>query len=382
MEEAAMQFVVWIETVIAGKSAAVQRVAAVERNGVNAPAELGLTLEDGKTILNGIVQDIIQTQVDLQSGHCRACIHCQKPQRVKDTRKRRLDTVFGRVTVQWRRFIRCTCQGGKARNLRPLAHWSELGMKRSTPERTYLLAEWGSKLPYRKAAELLGEFLPASNAKLSHTSVRRQTLSVGALLDQRVTEPEEYDCLEPCRQVVRASNRLTVAIDGTYVRSDLTNGLYQHYVVAGRVERDGDLGGHFAWVAQRPGDALEFMRVAMRSDGWTEQSRVAVLADGADGLAGLVSAVSPNTCRSILDWFHVSMRLRPIEQMAPKTASVLGQLDVGLAEFILEKMPRVRYQMWNGRWHAAVRRMHEIYQAAKIGLKLESAGDIVLYHTQ
>ena len=46
-----MQFVVWIETVIAGKSVAVHRVAAVERNGVNAPAELGLTLEDGKTIL-------------------------------------------------------------------------------------------------------------------------------------------------------------------------------------------------------------------------------------------------------------------------------------------------------------------------------------------
>ena len=330
-----MQFVVWIETVIAGKSVAVQRVAAVERNGVNAPAELGLTLEDGKTILNGIEQDIIETQVDLQSGHCRACIHCQKPQRVKDTRKRRLDTVFGRVTVQCRRFVRCTCQGGKARNLWPLAHWSELGMKRSTPERTYLFAEWGSKLPYRKAAELLGEFLPASNAKLSHTSVRRQTLSVGALLDQRVTEPEEYDCLEPCRQVVRAGNRLTVAIDGTYVRSDLTNGLYQHYVVAGRVERDGDLGGHFAWVAQRPEDALEFMRAAMRSDGWTEQSLVAVLADGADGLAGLVNAVSPNTCRSILDWFHVSMRLRPIEQMAPKIASALRQLDVGLAEFIL-----------------------------------------------
>jgi hypothetical protein len=78
------------------------------------------------------------------------------------------------------------------------------------------------------------------------------------------------------------SNRLTVAIDGTYVRSDLTNGLYQHYVIAGRVERDGQLGGHFAWVAQRPEDALEFMRAAMRSDGWTERSQVAVLADGAD----------------------------------------------------------------------------------------------------
>jgi hypothetical protein len=291
-----MQFVVWIETVIAGKSVAVQRVAAVERNGVNAPAELGLSLEDGKTILNAIEQDIIQAQVDIQSEFCGACIHCQEPQRVTDTRKRRLDTVFGRVTVRCRRFIRCTCRGGKATNLWPLAHWSELGMKRSTPERTYLLAEWGSKLPYRKAAELLQEFLPASNVKLSHTSVRRQTMSVGALLDQRVIEPEEYDCLEPCRRAVHASNRLTIAIDGTYVRSDLTNGLYQHYVVAGRVEGDGRLGGHFAWVAQRPDDALEFMKAAMRSDGWTERSRVAVLADGADGLADLISAVSPNTC--------------------------------------------------------------------------------------
>ena len=113
----------------------------------------------------------------------------------------------------------------------------------------------------------------------------------------------------------------------------------------------------------------------MRSDGWTERSRVAVLADGADGLADLVSAVSPDTSRSILDWFHISMRLRPIEQMVPKIAAALKQLDVGVSEFILEKMPRVRYQMWNGRWHAAVMRMHEIYRAAKTGLKVESAID-------
>jgi hypothetical protein len=375
MEYAAMQFIVWIETVIADKSVAVHRVVTVERFGVNDPTELGLTLQDGKAILNGIEQDIVQTQVDLQSGCSRACVHCQQPQRVKDMRKRRLDTVFGRVTVRCRRFVRCTCRGGKARNLWPLAHWAELGMKRSTPERTYLLSEWGSKLPYRKAAELLEELMPASNARLSHRSVRRHTLSVGALLDQRVTEPEEYDCLEPCRQAVPTSNRLTTAIDGTYVRSDLTNGLYQHYVIAGRVERDGQLGGHFAWVAQRPEDALEFMRAAMRSDGWTERSQVAVLADGADGLAALVNAVSPTSCRSILDWFHISMRLRPIEQMVPKIAAALKQLDAGIGEFILQKTPRVRYQMWNGQWHAAVKRMHEIYNAAKTGLKVEPATD-------
>src|SRR5260370_9048164 len=121
MEYAAMQFIVWIETVIAGKSVAVHRVATLERKGVNDPTERGLTLQDGKAILNGIEQDIVQTQVDLQSGLCRACVHCEQPQRVKDTRKRRLDTVYGRVTVRCRRFVRCTCRGGKARNPSPPA---------------------------------------------------------------------------------------------------------------------------------------------------------------------------------------------------------------------------------------------------------------------
>jgi hypothetical protein len=44
-------------------------------------------------------------------------------------------------------------------------------MKRSTPERMYLLAEWGSRLPYRRAAELLNEMLPGLNRKISHTSL-------------------------------------------------------------------------------------------------------------------------------------------------------------------------------------------------------------------
>lgn len=37
---------------------------------------------------------------------------------------------------------------------------------------------------------------------------------------RQITEPDEYDWPEP--------QRLTVAIDGTYVRSNLDTGLYQH----------------------------------------------------------------------------------------------------------------------------------------------------------
>jgi hypothetical protein len=86
---------------------------------------------------------------------------------------------------------------------------------------------WASELVGRPPPQLLGEFLPI---------YRPTTLAVGAHLDQRITEPHEYDWPESQRQPVPAGQRLTVAIDGTYVRSNLDTGLYQHYVVSGRVE--------------------------------------------------------------------------------------------------------------------------------------------------
>jgi hypothetical protein len=55
--------------------------------------------------------------------------------------------------------------------------------------------------------------------------------------------------------VAALATRLIVAIDGTYVRSNLDTGLYQHCVVAGRIERDGILAGRFAWIARWPGEA-------------------------------------------------------------------------------------------------------------------------------
>jgi hypothetical protein len=78
-------------------------------------------------------------------------------------------------------------------------------------------------------------------------------------------------------------------------------------------------------------------------------------------LKNLVIAAPPNAPRGILDWFHISMRLRPIEQMAPGLAELLGGAGQGIAETLRLKLPRVRHQMWNGKWPAAIDRMREIY---------------------
>ena len=329
-----------------------------EATGIG-PEELGLTLADGKTVLKQVQERIVQIQIEAISAAAKACRNCGRNQRVKDLRKRQLRTVVGAVDVVCRRFVRCTCRGGKPRALWP---FRRMDVKRTLPELSYLLAKWGSTMPYRRAAQLLSEFLPLSDRRISPTTVWRHTLAVGEQLDRRATEPDEYDWPDSRRLPVPPAEHLTVAIDGTYVRADASGWMRQHYVVAGRIERDGRLGGHFAWVAQDPTSAREFMKAALQDHGWTERSRVTVLADGADGLKSVVQGAVPQAPRNILDWFHISMRLRPIEQMGPNLADVLGEVDAGTAAAIRIKLPRLRYQMWHGKWAGAIERMRGLFR--------------------
>jgi hypothetical protein len=201
---------------------------------------------------------------------------------------------------------------------------------------------------------------------VSHVTLWRQTLKVGARLDQRVSEPSEYDWPESTRQPVRAAKSMSVAIDGTYIRADRMMGLREYHVVAGRIERDGQLGGHFAWVAQhRTCDEKAFMKAALEDNGWTPESEVKVLADGADGLSNLVSTAAEKRAGRILDWFHISMRLRPIEQMSAGIAKAADSSDSVLQELLNEKLPRIRYQIWNGKWRAALDRLRKVHTATK-----------------
>jgi hypothetical protein len=121
------------------------------------------------------------------------------------------------------------------------------------------------------------------------------------------------------------------------------------------------------------------MRSALETSGWTAASRVAILADGADGLTSLVEAATDKGSRAILDWFHISMRLRAIEQMTAKTASLVEPLDSELSAIIRDKLPRVRYQMWHGRWAAAIHRMRDVFiGAGSAAGKLSSANQAAI----
>jgi hypothetical protein len=214
-------------------------------------------------------------------------------------------------------------------------------------------------MPYRRAAQLLTELLPLPNGSVSHTTVRRHTLLVGKRFDQRALEPDEYDWPECQREPAVPAHRVTVAIDGTYIPAGLDCWNRQLHVVAGRIDKDGQLGSHFAWVASES-VASTYMKAVLEDQGCNSNSMVAVLADGADGLGGIVRRVIPQTPRTILDWFHISMRLRHIEQMVPSMMELFPQVEA------LGKIPRLRYKMWNGQWRGALHRMRDCYYGTSL----------------
>jgi hypothetical protein len=371
-----MEFRIWVETRLDDRILERELVHRVERPACGiGPEEIGLTLEEGKAVLRKVQARIVQTQVDMLGAAHRGCSQCGRNQRVKDLRTRTFRTAFGTVQVSCHRYLRCNCQGGIKATIWPL-HRQQLSG--TSPELQYLYASWGSKVSYRRAAAVLGELLPICDRGVSHATLRRHTLAIGSRLDMRVTEPDEYDWPEPRREPVTPAQNLSVAIDGTYVRADRVMGLTEYHVVAGRIEREGWLGGYFAWVAQHPMcDAAAFMKAALDDHGLTQTSRVRVLADGADGLSNLVNASTEKTTHRVLDWFHISMRLRPIEQMSPGITSIVGDADPILTELLREKIYRVRFQMWNGKWQAALDRLGAIYRTTKKFLSPLSSTDAV-----
>jgi hypothetical protein len=112
---------------------------------------------------------------------------------------------------------------------------------------------------------------------------------VGDQLEKRATDRTEYDEYGPGRSAVMNARHITVALDGTWVRADCSASGRQLHVIAGRIERNGQLGNRFAWVPEAArACSAKMMRSALDDDGYTNETKLSVLADGADGLPRVV----------------------------------------------------------------------------------------------
>jgi len=76
--------------------------------------------------------------------------------------------------------------------------------------------------------------------------------------------------------------------------------------------------------------------------------------------------------RTILDWFHISMRLRCIDQIA---IALLSRFPAGDFKEKLGLLTRVRWSMWNGQWIRAIERLRDAFRAGRASIEADSAAD-------
>lgn len=137
----------WRVTIELSRADGTKQIHDVARGGCTDPHStydpLGLTLDEGKALLAGVQRHLVQARVAEYCGLRRRCSHCRGLRPLKDTRARRLNSLFGTVEVPAPRFKPCRCAVTARSTLCPA---SELMPDRCTPEYARALAKMGALL--------------------------------------------------------------------------------------------------------------------------------------------------------------------------------------------------------------------------------------------
>ena len=103
----------WRVTIELSSADGTKQTDDVARGGCTDPYStldpLGLTLDDGKTLLAGVQRCLVQARDAEYSALRRRCSRCRCLRPLKDTRTRRLNSLFGTVEVPAPRFKPCRC---------------------------------------------------------------------------------------------------------------------------------------------------------------------------------------------------------------------------------------------------------------------------------
>ena len=147
-----------VAEVVAGKPIE-HEIAMIERPGEISPANVGLTIEEGKAILESLQHEVVTAQVQQHGVNIRSCPRCGSAFRTKGYYRSTLRSVYGKIGMRIRRLRGCSCSGSQARSFSALF----TNKNPTTPELRYLTAKMAALLPFGKVADFLGELLLLSS---------------------------------------------------------------------------------------------------------------------------------------------------------------------------------------------------------------------------
>ena len=163
----------------------------------------------------------------------------------------------------------------------------------------------------------------------------------------------------PGKPVTADPSRPVVMLDGAHVRAVPGHQTRTFEVICGKVEHAGRSPRRFALVRSVTEQPHVLLRAALLEQGWREGDAVTVISDGDPALPALARAATQAPVEPILDWFHLSMRVRHVEQ-ALLGLQALEPADRGPLDRAQGDVERLRSLLWNGRHEDACEALDRI----------------------
>jgi hypothetical protein len=254
------------------------------------------------------------------------------------------------------RLYNCACQPHLTRTFSPLAH---LLSERTAPELLYLESKFASLMSYGLSVQLLQEVLPIEHA-INAATVRNHVHDVAQRIDAELGDEQVFfidGCERDWEQLPRPDMPLTVGLDGGYVHScaqrSRKHGWFE--VIAGKSVTDDGASKRFAFVNNYDEKPKRRVFEVLKSQGMQSNQQVTFLSDGGDTVRDLQLYLNPNA-EHILDWFHLTMRLTVMRQMAKG----LGVAGNELREIALKELERIKWFLWHGNVFRALETMDDL----------------------
>jgi hypothetical protein len=323
---------------------AVHEVAHIERNDLRAET-LGLHLTEAKDLLQRVQEVVVAEQVRGYLDEQLPCPECERPRRHKDATTIVLRTLFGSLHLRSPRWWHCSCRSQPTRTFSPLAAALP---ERTMPELLYLETKFSGLISYGQSASLLAETLPLGR-NLHATTVRRHAQASAQRLEDELG-PEQSMFIEGCQaeweELPRPDLPLTVGLDGGYVHSSQQRSRHDGWfqVIAGKsIPTDGPA-KCFGFVQTYDRKPKRRLFEVLKTQGMQPNQQVTFLTDGGDDVRELPLYLNPQA-EHWLDWFHITMRLTVLRQMAK---SVCSRDNPNLTTELAEELERLKWYLWHG----------------------------------
>jgi len=356
-----MQFKIQLMTVSDTGEEIIYQVASFERDSVQPHAEtLGLTLEEGKSVLNSIQAVVLEQQIAGYLAQVQNCADCKKPRRSKGHHRIIFRTVFGNIPLRSPRWHHCDCQAHERKTFSPLAN---LLTEHTAPELLFLETKWASLLSYGLTVKLLQEVLPIGE-KLNAQTVRQHLHRVAEKGEQALGD-EQFMFVEGCQRdwdgLPLPDGPLTVTIDGGYVKARNKEGWFE--VITGKskltFKRDAldcvpsvKCFGFVQTVDPKPKRRLFEV---LKAQGMTQNQQVIFLSDGGETVRNLQLYLSPNA-EHVLDWFHITMRLTVLGQYLKG----VKQCDPDQGKEMEDTLESIKWYLWHGNAFRALQEIEDL----------------------